>query len=211
LGIAPQNAILPRTFMARRRRRRSRLFPAGLSGRIVMILGICALIVLATNLAVRRLGGEVSLLSPAYLRERWTALGLFASHWAFENDHHLDAEIVLRETARRHGVSSRLVLAVAEVESALVHTRISATGAMGLMQLMPATARELGVRDPFDVRDNADGGVRYLKQLLASYRGNVQRAIAAYNAGPARVPAGGALVGLPGETLLYIERVRARL
>jgi hypothetical protein len=176
-----------------------------------VVLGICALIVAATNFTVRRLGGSVSLLSSTYLGARLTALGLLASHWAFEDDDELDVKAVLRETARRHGVSARLVLAVAEVESALVHTRVSGTGAMGLMQLMPATARELGVRDPFDVRENADGGVRYLKQLLASYRGNVQRAIAAYNAGPARVPAAGALVGLPGETRLYLARVSARL
>jgi soluble lytic murein transglycosylase-like protein len=176
---------------------------------LLAALGLTALV--ATNLAVRRLGGDVGLLTATRFGDRLAALGMLASHWVTEDDHELDVQSVLREAARRHGVPVKLVLAVAEVESALVHTRVSGTGAMGLMQLMPATARELGVRDPFDVRDNADGGARYLKQLLASYRGNVQRAVAAYNAGPARVPARGALLRLPGETRVYLARVVARL
>jgi soluble lytic murein transglycosylase-like protein len=81
---------------------------------------------------------------------------------------------------------------------------------MGLMQLMPATARELGVDDPFDIDQGADGGVRYLKRLLISYRGDVRRALAAYNAGAARIPSRGPFA-MPLETRTYVSRVVSRL
>jgi soluble lytic murein transglycosylase-like protein len=81
---------------------------------------------------------------------------------------------------------------------------------MGLMQLMPNTAQELGVLDPFDVRENADAGVRYLKQLMTTYRGDLRRAVAAYNAGAGRVPLRGPLL-LPAETRTYVSRVVARM
>jgi soluble lytic murein transglycosylase-like protein len=117
-----------------------------------------------------------------------------------------DVQPVLRDAALRHGVPYRLVLSVARTESSLIHTRVSGTGAMGLMQLMPETARGLGVSDPFSVEQNVDGGVRYLKQLLTSYRGNVRRALAAYNAGPGRIARRGAL-HMPAETRAYVSRV----
>jgi soluble lytic murein transglycosylase-like protein len=87
---------------------------------------------------------------------------------------------------------------------------ISSTGAMGVMQLMPNTARELGVSDPFSIEQNIDGGVRYLKQLLTSYRGNVKRTLAAYNAGPARISKSGAL-SMPAETQGYVARIISRM
>lgn len=168
-------------------------------------------LVLSVNLTVRSLGGDVPLLGTFRLRDRIVALAYLGRHLAFEGDQESDARAVLLEAARRHGVSPRLVLAVAEVESSFVHTRVSGTGAMGLMQLMPATARELGVRDPFDMRDNADGGVRYLKQLLRTFGGNVERAVAAYNAGPTRVAKIETLKHLPSETRVYITRVASRM
>jgi soluble lytic murein transglycosylase-like protein len=116
----------------------------------------------------------------------------------------------LRAAANRHGVPYRLALSLARTESALVHRRISGTGAMGVMQLMPDTARELGVADPFAVGENVDAGVRYLKQLLAIYRGNVRRALAAYNAGPGRIARRGPLT-MPSETRTYVARILARL
>jgi soluble lytic murein transglycosylase-like protein len=166
---------------------------------------------LAANLTVRALGGEVHPLAIGRFRERVQALGFLGVHLAGEADLEHDVEAALREAAQRHGLPARLVLAVADVESSLVHTRISGTGAMGLMQLMPGTAKELGVRDPFDVRENADGGARYLKSLLATFRGNTQRAIAAYNAGPTRVSAARSIAQLPTETREYVGRVLSRL
>lgn len=170
--------------------------------------GLVALCVL--NAATRAYGASVSLLSVRRLQERSLALGLLAVHALRCDDDGPTPEQALREAALRHGVSVRLVLAVARIESSLLHHRISSTGAMGLMQLMPKTAYELGVDDPFDIAQSADGGVRYLAQLLAVYRGNTRKALAAYNVGMGRVPVRGAVV-LPSETRHYVGRVLSAL
>jgi soluble lytic murein transglycosylase-like protein len=92
-------------------------------------------------------------------------------------------DAAINENARRHGVAADLVRAVIQVESAFNPVALSNKGAMGLMQLMPATAVELGVDNPFDPDQNIRGGVTYLKQLLVRYDNNVELALAAYNAG----------------------------
>ncbi len=106
--------------------------------------------------------------------------------------------------ARRHRVDPRLVHAVIMVESAYKATARSRKGAMGLMQLMPATARELEVRNPFDPAANIDGGVRHLRQLLDRF--DLRQAIAAYNAGAGAVRKFG---GIPPfrETQAYVRQV----
>lgn len=111
--------------------------------------------------------------------------------------------------AARHGVDPALVLAVIAVESAFQPAAVSPRGAQGLMQLMPATAVELGVRDAFDPEQNLDGGVRHLRALLQRYEGDLQRALAAYNAGAAAVERHG---GVPpfGETRGYVDSVLRR-
>ncbi|MFT3928348.1 MAG: lytic transglycosylase domain-containing protein [Myxococcales bacterium] len=173
---------------------------------LVGILGLFG--IAALNWGVRSAGGSVSLLSMSRLGPKAEALSTLALHGLRCDGHdQTSIEAAIRSAARRHQVSEGLALALARVESSLVHTRISSTGAMGLMQLMPNTARELGVQDPFDVAQNADAGVRYLKQLLGSYRGDVKRALAAYNAGSARVPRKGPLNGLPLETRTYVFRI----
>lgn len=111
--------------------------------------------------------------------------------------------------AQRHGLDPNLVLAVVGVESAFQPGAVSHKGAQGLMQLMPATARELGVRNPLDPAQNLDGGTRYLRQLIALYGGDLGKALAAYNAGPGAVRRHR---GVPPyrETHHYITRVLKR-
>ena len=111
--------------------------------------------------------------------------------------------------AQRHGLDPNLVLAVVGVESAFQPDAVSHKGAQGLMQLMPGTAKDLGVTDPLDPAQNLDGGTRYLRQLVALYGGDLGKALAAYNAGPGAVKRHR---GVPPyrETLHYIDKVLKR-
>ena len=114
----------------------------------------------------------------------------------------------IADAARAHGVDPRLVAAVAARESAWNTNAISRTGACGVMQLMPATARFLGVANIFDSRENIFAGTRYLRRLLDTFTGDLDLTLAAYNAGPGAVQKFG---GVPPfrETQDYVKRVRA--
>jgi soluble lytic murein transglycosylase-like protein len=110
------------------------------------------------------------------------------------------------QTAVREGVDPGLLRSVMQQESAFRPCAISPKGALGLMQLMPATAAELGVADPFNPQENLDAGARFLKQLLGLYGGDTGLALGAYNAGPARVNEYGGIPLLP-ETMNYVQKV----
>ena len=113
---------------------------------------------------------------------------------------------VIREASREYGVSEDLIWSVIKAESNFDPLAVSRAGAKGLMQLMPGTAKEVGVRDIFDIRENIFGGVKYLKGLLDRFGGDIELSLASYNAGMNRVMRAG---GIPEirETKEYVERV----
>lgn len=109
--------------------------------------------------------------------------------------------------AAQHSISPALVRAVIQAESAWNVRAVSVKGAQGLMQLMPATASDLGVSDPFDPEQNIRGGVKYLRFLLDRYDGNFELALAAYNAGPGAVDRHGRKVPPYRETQAYVRKI----
>jgi len=108
--------------------------------------------------------------------------------------------------SRQYNLPSELILAIIEIESNFNQNAVSPVGAMGLMQLMPLTARELKVGDPFNPVHNIYGGVKYFNDLLRRFNGNKELALAAYNAGPGAVQKHG---GIPpySETRNYVKKV----
>jgi soluble lytic murein transglycosylase-like protein len=119
-----------------------------------------------------------------------------------------DALIV--QHAQAQNLRPDLVRAVVQVESGYNPRAVSSKGAMGLMQLMPATARQLGVRTPFDPEENIRGGTTYLRQLLERFDGNEELALAAYNAGPVAVDRYGNQIPPYRETRDYVRKVRTQ-
>ncbi|MBN2654540.1 MAG: lytic transglycosylase domain-containing protein [Nitrospirae bacterium] len=108
--------------------------------------------------------------------------------------------------ARKHNVDPDLLKAVIKAESNWNPRAVSPKGARGLMQLMPATAAELGVKNVFDPVENIDGGARYLRYLLEKFNGNLTLALAAYNAGPARVERKMRVPAIQ-ETVSYVRKI----
>jgi hypothetical protein len=112
----------------------------------------------------------------------------------------------IQKAANKYDLSPELIKGVIRAESNFQVDAVSRAGAQGLMQLMPATAKELGVTKPFDIDQNIDGGSRYLRKMLDSFGGDVKLALAAYNAGPGTVRKYGGNVPYQ-ETIQYINRV----
>ncbi|MEY4576479.1 MAG: hypothetical protein RL701_1182 [Pseudomonadota bacterium] len=164
--------------------------------------------VLAVNMSVRHFGGDANPLAITRMAEKSSALARLGLHslrhvWSNACD---DTAPYVREAAKAEGIPVSFALAIARNESGFRSHVISSTGAMGVMQLMPATASRHGVWDPFDPEDNARGGARYLSALWKRYRGDRMRVAAAYNAGEGAVPRAGRM-RVPGSTLSYAASV----
>lgn len=112
----------------------------------------------------------------------------------------------INDAAAKYNVDPKLLSAVAQIESGLNPEAISGAGAIGVMQLMPGTAAALGV-DPYDTKQNIEGGAKYLKQMLDTFSGDVSKALAAYNAGPNAVKSYGGGVPPYAETQNYVSKV----
>lgn len=112
---------------------------------------------------------------------------------------------IIRECAAKYGIDEKLLSLVAEAESGKNQNVVSNKGAIGVMQLMPDTAKGLGV-NPYNTRENIEGGAMFLKDMLGMYNGNVEKALAAYNAGPGNV---NKYNGIPPfkETQNYVNKI----
>jgi soluble lytic murein transglycosylase-like protein len=178
--------------------------------RVKLLLGAVLLTspIWLLNLAVAFFGNSVVFpLSPYFLREKAAALAIYAAHrplcW-LRGHPDIEAEVA-RAEARQH-LPRALLAAIVHVESGGHPHRISSAGAMGPGQLMPSTARLLGVGDPFDTAANVDGAARLLADHLDRYHGNIRLAVAAYNAGPGAVRG---RVPDNGQTPAYVAKVLA--
>lgn len=122
-------------------------------------------------------------------------------------EHKHEIATYVRKAAKRHRLPTHLLHAVITVESAYNPQAVSHAGAQGLMQLMPATAKRFGVKDPFNPKQNINGGSRYLSYLIDLYKGDVKLALAAYNAGENAVKRYGNRIPPYKETQNYVRKV----
>jgi soluble lytic murein transglycosylase-like protein len=120
----------------------------------------------------------------------------------------LDVSAILKDAGAKHGLDPDFLASVIHTESGYNVKAVSPKGARGLMQLMPKTAEQLGVKDSFDPASNVDGGTKYLRALLDQYNGDVPKALAAYNAGALRVAQYNGVPPYP-ETHAYVRRIIA--
>jgi soluble lytic murein transglycosylase-like protein len=116
------------------------------------------------------------------------------------------ADALVEAAAKARSLPPKLLHAVIAQESGYRPCAVSEKGAQGLMQLMPATAEQFGVKDPFDPRENIDAGSKFLRALLEKYKGDVPQALGAYNAGPETVDKTGGIPDI-AETKAYIEAI----
>jgi soluble lytic murein transglycosylase-like protein len=126
--------------------------------------------------------------------------------WKTQLTEHQIIDQNVQKAAAKYDLSPDLIRGVIRAESNFKVKAVSSAGAQGLMQLMPATAKELGVKNSFDIGQNIDGGAKYLRKMLNRFGGNIRKALAAYNAGPGTVIKYNGRVPYP-ETRQYVKRV----
>lgn len=146
--------------------------------------------------------------TPLKLNNRSTAFtggGSFSGNRSMHN-RSAKYEKIIRYYGVRYDIDPNLIRAVIRAESGFNPKAVSKKGAQGLMQLMPATAKELSVSDPFDPKENIRGGTRYLRTLLNTFKNDVRLSLAAYNAGPTLVKKKQSVPRIP-ETIKYVKRV----
>lgn len=136
----------------------------------------------------------------------WMPQGTHANGLAGPSRIPANIDELVEQTASRHQVDPELIRAIIRVESAYDAKAVSNKGAMGLMQLVPATAQRFGVANPFDPKQNLEGGVNYLKYLLDHFGGDLDLSLAAYNAGEHTVQRSGGIPAIP-ETQNYVRKI----
>ena len=184
------------------------------SCRVVLLSGL----LLYTFLPIPALGDEIVALVDEHghkvyvntgeptSRVDWMVRGFRPNPAAASNHPTEEIDQLVNQTANRHQVDPDLVRAIVRVESDYDPKAVSSKGAMGLMQLIPATARRFGVENPFDPKQNLEGGVNYLRYLLDLFDGDLALSLAAYNAGEHSVQRYGGIPAIP-ETQDYVRKV----
>lgn len=160
--------------------------------------------------AMSQLSGQTSVSTPVSLLYQTPSLPPIHMTKISNTGSATEFDSIIQEAAAKYNLPVNLIKSVIKQESNFNPNAVSGAGASGLMQLMPATAKGLGVTNVFDPRDNIFGGSKYLRQMLDKYNGNTTLALAAYNAGPGNVDKYG---GIPPfkETQNYVRKVTSHL
>ena len=177
--------------------------------KVPAFVAACGLLVAGSFLRPPRLrAGQIAAVTDlngrsVYVNGNPAPVGFVKVNAVFSNP---SIDSIIDRVSSRYQVDPKLVHAMIRVESNYDPAAVSPKGAMGLMQLIPSTAQRFGVRNPFDPKQNIQGGVSYLKYLLHLFGGNLPLSLAAYNSGEARVIRSGGVPAIP-ETERYVQKV----